>query len=245
MPNFQVVRCFQCSAFVVQQEKKSNKWQCTLCGSKQSVTKVYFESHVAADTRAAVQELNMRRGENEAVRVNLLSESTAPANLTTTKPPSNQSQSQSQSQSSKWKQFDDQIDNDRDDTQQSDSNIAFVHPSATSIGRNGKQHRKRALNVDNTDQAPKKKAVPIQRVQAVGGLVSSTHNSDPRVSFSKPVSLSRPPSVPATSLPKPIVKQPTPIIEKPKPAAPISNKSSKWGAFVEEEGEKDEDDYFE
>ncbi|ORY40488.1 hypothetical protein BCR33DRAFT_852798 [Rhizoclosmatium globosum] len=212
MPNFQVVRCFQCSAFVVQQEKKSNKWQCTLCGSKQSVTKVYFESHVAGDTRAAVQELNMRRGENEAVRVNLLSESTAPANLTTTKPPSNQSQSQSQS--SKWKQFDDQIDNERDDTQQSDSNIAFVHPasaSATSIGR--KQHRKRALNVD-TDQAPKKKAVPVQRV-------------------------------PATSLLKPIVKQPTPIMEKPKPAAPISNKSSKWGAFVEEEGEKDEDDYFE
>ncbi|KAJ3079373.1 hypothetical protein HDU99_010968 [Rhizoclosmatium hyalinum] len=243
MPNFQVVRCFQCSAFVVQQEKKSNKWQCTLCGSKQSVTKVYFESHVAADTRAAVQELNMRRGENEAVRVNLLSESTAPANLTTTKPPSNQSQSQSQL--SKWKQFDDQIDNERDDTQQSDSNIAFVHPasaSVTSIGR--KQHRKRALNVD-TDQAPKKKAVPVQRVQAVGGLVSSTHNSEPRVSFSKPVSLSRPPSVPATSLLKPIVKQPTPITEKPKPAAPISNKSSKWGAFVEEEGEKDEDNYFE
>lgn len=63
---FLVVRCFSCSAFQVQQQKKSLKWSCTLCHAKQSLQRVYARSNKAADCRAVVQSYNSARGAAEA-----------------------------------------------------------------------------------------------------------------------------------------------------------------------------------
>ncbi|TPX66720.1 hypothetical protein SpCBS45565_g04263 [Spizellomyces sp. 'palustris'] len=63
MPLHQVIQCYAdaCKMFQVQQAKKVQKWTCTVCGAKQSLKNVFFESTTGSDCRKAVQELNMRR----------------------------------------------------------------------------------------------------------------------------------------------------------------------------------------
>ncbi len=63
---FQVVRCFSCQTFnsdIV--KKKNDKWQCKMCGEKQSVKHVFCVFANAKDCREAVQELNCRRGQRD------------------------------------------------------------------------------------------------------------------------------------------------------------------------------------
>ncbi|KAK3087701.1 hypothetical protein FSP39_009358 [Pinctada imbricata] len=64
---FQVLQCFKCSTFQVHQVKKSNKWNCKLCGEKQSVKKVFGRGS-GSDCRCHVQKLNTLRGEIDAER---------------------------------------------------------------------------------------------------------------------------------------------------------------------------------
>nr|XP_015205498.1 PREDICTED: UPF0544 protein C5orf45 homolog [Lepisosteus oculatus] len=59
---FQVLRCFTCKTFQVHQVKKSNKWNCKMCGEKQSLMKIYGQGS-GADCRRHVQKLNAMRGE--------------------------------------------------------------------------------------------------------------------------------------------------------------------------------------
>ncbi|KAG9272146.1 MRN complex-interacting protein isoform X1 [Astyanax mexicanus] len=59
---FQVLRCFSCQTFQVQQVKKSKKWTCKMCGEKQSLIKEYGRG-TGADCRRHVQKLNSLRGE--------------------------------------------------------------------------------------------------------------------------------------------------------------------------------------
>ncbi|XP_067852068.1 MRN complex-interacting protein [Heptranchias perlo] len=59
---FQALRCYLCKTFQVQQVKKSKKWNCKLCGEKQSVLKVHGQGS-GADCRQHVQKLNMLQGE--------------------------------------------------------------------------------------------------------------------------------------------------------------------------------------
>ncbi|KAJ2403298.1 hypothetical protein GGI23_000003 [Coemansia sp. RSA 2559] len=68
MPTYQVVRCAndQCAKYQSQQQKKANKWSCVVCGLKQSLKRVYFESTKPKECRAAVMELNMQRGKAQA-----------------------------------------------------------------------------------------------------------------------------------------------------------------------------------
>ncbi|PAA61738.1 hypothetical protein BOX15_Mlig011324g1, partial [Macrostomum lignano] len=66
MPEYQVLRCVQCSAFQVHQCKQAaaKRWQCSLCGLKQSYLRVYAQGAAKA-CREAAQSFNMRRGEAE------------------------------------------------------------------------------------------------------------------------------------------------------------------------------------
>lgn len=57
---FQILNCYNCNMFQVQQLKKSNKWQCKVCNEKQSLKKA-FKIGSAPDCRHLVQELNMQR----------------------------------------------------------------------------------------------------------------------------------------------------------------------------------------
>ncbi|XP_062380625.1 MRN complex-interacting protein [Sardina pilchardus] len=59
---FHVLRCCGCETFQVQQVKKAKKWNCKMCGEKQSVIKEYGRG-TGADCRRHVQKLNSLRGE--------------------------------------------------------------------------------------------------------------------------------------------------------------------------------------
>ncbi|KAJ8282921.1 hypothetical protein COCON_G00054400 [Conger conger] len=59
---FHVLRCFSCQTFQVHQVKKSKKWNCKMCGEKQSLVKVFGRGS-GADCRLHVQKLNSLRGE--------------------------------------------------------------------------------------------------------------------------------------------------------------------------------------
>lgn len=72
MPEFLGLQCFKCEAFQVQQKKKTNKWKCAICQSKQTVRKIYAVSAKAKEVRGVVMDLNMRRGEAEVSDFNNL-----------------------------------------------------------------------------------------------------------------------------------------------------------------------------
>lgn len=59
--DFRVLRCCECKIFQVHQVKKSNKWNCKVCGTKQSVRQVYGKG-TGAECRRHVQKLNTLRG---------------------------------------------------------------------------------------------------------------------------------------------------------------------------------------
>eukprot|EP00177_Eucheuma_denticulatum_P004640 GFKZ01008443.1.p1 GENE.GFKZ01008443.1~~GFKZ01008443.1.p1 ORF type:complete len:288 (-),score=35.67 GFKZ01008443.1:82-945(-) len=63
MQEFYAVQCFQCKQFQVAQKRKDRKFNCKICGNKQSVRKIAARSHKAADVRKFVQQLNLRRGQ--------------------------------------------------------------------------------------------------------------------------------------------------------------------------------------
>ncbi|KAJ2745697.1 hypothetical protein GGI20_001972 [Coemansia sp. BCRC 34301] len=77
MVNYQVVRCSSddCAKFQSQQEKKTNKWACVVCGLRQSVRRVYFQSTAPKECRHAVMELNMNHGLAESARLSHASQS--------------------------------------------------------------------------------------------------------------------------------------------------------------------------
>ncbi|XP_038652141.1 MRN complex-interacting protein isoform X1 [Scyliorhinus canicula] len=60
---FQALRCCFCKIYQVHQVKKSKKWNCKLCGEKQSLLKVYGQGS-GADCRRHVQKLNLLQGES-------------------------------------------------------------------------------------------------------------------------------------------------------------------------------------
>ncbi|PZC87199.1 hypothetical protein B5X24_HaOG201435 [Helicoverpa armigera] len=64
---FQVLRCYKCLVFQVHQTKKSNKWECKLCGEKQSI-KRHYGIGTAKDCRLHVQKLNGMRGELDGLK---------------------------------------------------------------------------------------------------------------------------------------------------------------------------------
>lgn len=60
-----VVCCHSCGKFQVDQEKKAKKWQCKVCGEKQSLQRIYARSHSAKDCRLVTQQYNSARGQIE------------------------------------------------------------------------------------------------------------------------------------------------------------------------------------
>jgi hypothetical protein len=68
---FNIVKCFNCSMYQVDINKKStNKWQCKLCGSKQTLKQVFFESDCAKDCRERVKQLNSLNGQRQEQQQN-------------------------------------------------------------------------------------------------------------------------------------------------------------------------------
>lgn len=44
MTEFNILKCFECETFQVDQVKKAKKWTCKVCNAKQSIKKIYFTS---------------------------------------------------------------------------------------------------------------------------------------------------------------------------------------------------------
>jgi len=62
---FNVVRCYSCQTFQVEQVKKStNKWSCKICYEKQSLKQIFFTGS-GKECRINCQSLNMKRMQNE------------------------------------------------------------------------------------------------------------------------------------------------------------------------------------
>ena len=59
---FCALRCHTCTRFSVQLQKKSNKWTCPVCGTKQSALRCFAVGDMAKDVRLIVQQLNAGQG---------------------------------------------------------------------------------------------------------------------------------------------------------------------------------------
>jgi hypothetical protein len=59
---FCALRCHACTRFSVQLQKKSNKWACPVCGTKQSALCCFAVGDTARDVRLVVQQLNAGQG---------------------------------------------------------------------------------------------------------------------------------------------------------------------------------------
>ncbi|CAL1276502.1 unnamed protein product [Larinioides sclopetarius] len=64
---FQILRCCDCEKFQVHHVKKAKKWQCKVCGLKQSMKRAFFIGS-SRDCRVNVQKLNFQAGEQEMKR---------------------------------------------------------------------------------------------------------------------------------------------------------------------------------
>ncbi|XP_057307289.1 MRN complex-interacting protein-like [Hydractinia symbiolongicarpus] len=64
---FNVVRCFSCETFQVDQVKKSSqKWTCKICQEKQSLKQIYFQGN-GKECRLNCQQLNMSRKDHKMI----------------------------------------------------------------------------------------------------------------------------------------------------------------------------------
>ncbi|KAJ3281800.1 Sperm associated antigen 1 [Borealophlyctis nickersoniae] len=145
MPTFQILQCYEdsCKTFQVQQVKKVNKWTCKVCGAKQSLQKVFFESGAAADCRPVVQQLNYRRAELDEAKTTL-----ALARLRDGLGPVNEDVALNgdevdghQQRTSQWAGFDDDEDADVEEDAL-ESSVTYLPPvKASNVGAARKRRR--------------------------------------------------------------------------------------------------------
>lgn len=67
---FIVIRCCECDTFQVHISKKSNKWVCKICQTKQSVKRIFYHGS-AKVSRALVTQVNFLQGELEENNIEL------------------------------------------------------------------------------------------------------------------------------------------------------------------------------
>lgn len=106
---YAVFQCYQCSAFSVNQITKNRKWKCKLCGSQQSIRKIFATSHQPKDLRPIVQQFNEKRGEIEQELMThneSLESSAANHHHHDTTPTDDREVTYKQSSHSKWAKYD-------------------------------------------------------------------------------------------------------------------------------------------
>ncbi|ORX69820.1 hypothetical protein K493DRAFT_364437 [Basidiobolus meristosporus CBS 931.73] len=245
MPHFQVVRCYvdTCGIFQSQQVKKAPKWQCKVCGEKQSIKRVYFDSENAKDCRQAVQQLNLKRKELDEKRgfpeflsaegYGSTDHSPAPRERT----PENV---QSQLETSKWSTY------ASEESEPEDSYEPGFTTDMSALNTTQKRYRARnkrtrdnkSINEAHSRKQPagsasyKKGASGKEYLVPEGnGKTSDAHNHDFN-ERSKWLSYENEPA----QYDSPSNKDP---ISKPKDT---TSKSSKWSAYMEEEDEEEEEE---
>ena len=66
---FYVLKCYNCSIYLVQQHTKNHKFECRRCGSKQSIQHKYYEAEDSKLCRQICMELNMKQGERNEQKI--------------------------------------------------------------------------------------------------------------------------------------------------------------------------------
>lgn len=211
---FQVLRCYKCFVFQVHQTKKSNKWECKVCGEKQSV-KRHYGIGTAKDCRLHVQKLNTMRGDidNKKSTEDIDSEDedvSEPGDLhrspiapSSNKPITN----------SKWSNFVDEpeiVEEPAIDMKLGDAEVVLEIP------KKRRRAVKRQFNNSNNkdyenhkEPSPPPKIIPFSSTSTKLNTLPLTSNSE----------------IATKSNSKPNVKKFIP---------PIVNKDSKWAQFTEE-----------
>ncbi|KAJ0181297.1 hypothetical protein K1T71_003382 [Dendrolimus kikuchii] len=101
---FQVLRCFKCCVFQVHQTKKSIKFQCKMCGEKQSIKRHYGLGN-PQECRLHVQKLNGIRSNSDEVNHKIDSELEVEIANNLKDPKLNSIKHPNQIKNSKWSAF--------------------------------------------------------------------------------------------------------------------------------------------
>ncbi|KAI9328965.1 hypothetical protein BDR26DRAFT_949401 [Obelidium mucronatum] len=260
MPTYQVLRCFaaSCNAFQVQQEKKTRKWSCLMCGAKQSVLKVFFESTSPAECRPIVQDLNMRRGQAAEFATVKASELNEAAVTITTISTNNTNKEEAIKRKSKWAVFvAEEEEGLKDDSTANDSSmLSFEHPSESrSRGKNfslrGKRSATAAEGGDNSGAKRRLLKNPSEFVgvedqlslKPIGGMAGGSTRHVQSVVIPPPTTVPQLERQRITNvqLPPAPMAISTNDIRPPKPRnIDVLPKSAKWGAFIDEEEREEE-----
>ncbi|KAJ1769443.1 hypothetical protein LPJ74_004049 [Coemansia sp. RSA 1843] len=228
MPNYQVVRCAndQCAKFQSQQQKKANKWSCVVCGLKQSLKRVYFESTTPKECRQTVMELNMQRGKAQVAREQIkqaAEQQPFPASVYSI------DDNTAEREASRWTRFDDEskgseVDNAVDDDLPQDKYNRIV------VGQVEKQQKRKAFGRQ-----------PVNSVHKVQAEAPARYSPYPKTTAAKPAlrrEQSPPkntPSAAAAAAAPLLPKAKVPVLSKVLVASNvpvIEEGASKWGQFA-------------
>uniref|UniRef100_A0A1B6LE63 MRN complex-interacting protein N-terminal domain-containing protein n=1 Tax=Graphocephala atropunctata TaxID=36148 RepID=A0A1B6LE63_9HEMI len=99
-----VLKCFSCETFQSHIVKKTNKWECKVCGVKQSIKKVYGRGS-GKDCRLHTQKLNALKGEKEDINQELECEEVIAGDLQNEKTSSFTKANCTSPRGSKWSEY--------------------------------------------------------------------------------------------------------------------------------------------
>ncbi|KAM9377732.1 MRN complex-interacting protein [Pholidichthys leucotaenia] len=221
---FQVLRCFRCRTFQVQQVKKVNKWSCKLCGEKQSLLKEFGRGS-GADCRRHVQKLNAMRGamvEEQDRRAQSLWEEGDEEKLTQV----------NQSRGSRWSKYLDTPDEEAvPEEEESEGSVSLErHERYRRMNRKRKrsEEQRGGRQVDTTEQGVNRRE---------DAVLNAIEEETSMVSFSKPncLTLQRPSSTPRTPTTKTTMttSRSTPSPSRTSNSPTVScGPASRWARFL-------------
>uniref|UniRef100_A0A2A4K4J4 MRN complex-interacting protein N-terminal domain-containing protein n=1 Tax=Heliothis virescens TaxID=7102 RepID=A0A2A4K4J4_HELVI len=231
---FQVLRCYKCSVFQVHQTKKSNKWECKLCGEKQSI-KRHYGLGTAKDCRLHVQKLNGMRGEIDGLKDKLNNSDTSENEENNIEPINNH---YSPIKNSKWANYVEETET----VQNTDEKMSLV--DAEVVLEIPQKRRKRFQNIPK--KYPKTATLDHVDIQETYEDQSSTIVlSEPRpIANINTVRCEQKPSQPSShSMPDTEIENVKTMNHSKKIfVPPIVNKNSKWAQFTDDADQTDQSD---
>ncbi|CAG4963312.1 unnamed protein product [Parnassius apollo] len=222
---FQVLRCYKCLVFQIHQTKKSNKFQCKMCGEKQSI-KRHYGLGSGKECRLHVQKLNAVRGQTEEEKLATVYSEDDIEDCIENNEIFNSLEQQGKS---KWSSF---IENNEDNSQDVNEPM-FLDNKEVVLEIPTK--RKKIKDPKYTRTVPNatfedKSYIEIQNYYKRSEIIENTPSIDEITEY---VKVTEPCSKPHE---KPNNVNKNLVHHEPKVRAPVQ-KSSKWAQFVEPEND--------
>ncbi|XP_067014344.2 uncharacterized protein [Anabrus simplex] len=122
----QVLQCYSCQTFQTQIVKKTNKWDCKICGEKQSVKKVFGQGS-GKDCRMHVQRLNALRMKNDSDRGERIGSQESGSNLSPYQQQNGNKATNPSKTESKWAKYLSESSDNSESEDSGDENVQW-HP---------------------------------------------------------------------------------------------------------------------